>query len=207
MASDPITSWQIDGEKVETVADFIFLGSKITADGNCSHEIKRHLLLGRKTITNLDSILKSRDITLLTKICIVKLSILQSLFDCKEIKPVTPKGNQPWIFIGRTDAEAEAPVLWHLMQGANSLEKTLMLGKIEVRRRRGWPSIRWLDSITYSLNMSLSKLQEIVKDRESWHAAFHGVTKSWTWLSDWITIKYLRNIIVVRPLCSSVLFP
>ena len=207
MASGSITSWQIYGEKWKQWQIFLGGASKITVNGYCSHETNRCLLPGRKTITNLDSILKSRDITLLTKICIVKLSILQSLFDCKEIKPVTPKGNQPWIFIGRTDAEAEAPVLWHLMQGANSLEKTLMLGKIEVRRRRGWPSMRWLDSITYSLNMSLSKLQEIVKDRESWHAAFHGVTKSWTWLSDWITIKYLRNIIVVRPLCSSVLFP
>ena len=95
MTYGPITSWQIKEGKVETVIAFIFLGSKITADGNCRHEIKRHLLLGRKTMTNLDSILKSRNITLLTKICRVKLSILQSLFGCKEIKPVTPKGNQP----------------------------------------------------------------------------------------------------------------
>ena len=95
MASSPIISWQMDGETMETVAGFIFLVSKIIVDGDCSHEIKRHLLPGRKVMTNLDNILKSRDITLLTKICIVKLSILQSLFDCKEIKPVTPKGNQP----------------------------------------------------------------------------------------------------------------
>ena len=141
MASGPITSWQIDGE---TVADFIFLGSKITADGDCSHGIKRCLLLGRKVMTNLDSILKSRNITLPTKVHLVKAMVfpvvmlwmweldykerwalknwcfwtvvlektLESPLDCQEIKPVSLKGNQPWIFIGRTDAEAEAPILW-----------------------------------------------------------------------------------------------
>ena len=144
MASGPITSWQIDAEIVETVADFIFGGSKITADGDCSHEIKRHLLLGRKVMTNLDSLLKSRDITLPTKVRLVKTmvfpvvmygceswtikkaehwridafelwcweKILESPLDCKEIQPVHPKGTQPWIFIGRTDAEAETPILW-----------------------------------------------------------------------------------------------
>ena len=144
MASGPITWWQIDRETMETVTDFIFLGSKITADGGCSHEIKRCLLLGRKAITNLDSILKSRDITLPTKIPVVKAMVfpvvivrmweldhkegwvpknwcfqivllektLESPLDSKEIKPVNPKGNQPWILTGRTDAEAEAPVLW-----------------------------------------------------------------------------------------------
>ena len=141
MASGPITSWQIDGETVETVADFIFLGSKITADGDCSHEIKRRLLLGRKVMNNLDSILKSRDITLPTKVCLVKAMVFQVVMygceswttktaerrridalelwcwrrllrDCKEIQPVHSKGDQPWVFIGRTDAEAETPVLW-----------------------------------------------------------------------------------------------
>ena len=143
MASSPITSWQIDGEKVETVTDFIFLGSKITADGDCSHEIKRHLFLGWNAMTNLDRILKNRDITLLTKVCLVKAMVfpvvmygceswtikkaehqrigafelwcwrtLESPWDNKEIQPVRPKGNQSWIFIGRTDAEAETPILW-----------------------------------------------------------------------------------------------
>ena len=143
MASGPITSWQIDGETMETVTDFIFLGSIITADGDCSHEIKRHLLLRRKAMTNLDSILKSRDITLPTKVHLVKAMVfpvvmygcaswtkeswapkswcfwtvvlektLESPLDCKEIQPVYPKGNQSWVFIGRTDAEAEAPILW-----------------------------------------------------------------------------------------------
>ena len=143
MASGPTTSWQLDGEKMETVTDFIFLGSKTTADVEYSHEIKRHLLLGRKAITNLDSILKSRDIILPTKVHIVKAMFssshvwlwqldykeswalknwcfwtvvlekaLESPLDCKEIQPTNPKGNQSWIFIGRTDAKAEVPILW-----------------------------------------------------------------------------------------------
>ena len=150
-ASGPITSWQIDGETMETVTDFILGGSKITADGDCSHEIKRRLLLGRKVMTNLDSILKSRDITFSDKglfsqsygfssshVCIWELDYkeswapknwcfwtvvlektlvspckeIQPCKDCKEIQPVSPKGNQSWIFIGRTDAEAETPILW-----------------------------------------------------------------------------------------------
>ena len=144
MASGPITPWEIDGETVETVSDFIFLVFKITADGDCSNEIKRHLLLGRKVMTNLDSILKSRDITLPTNVHLVKAMVISSSqiwmweldyqeswaqknwcfwtvvlektlkrpLDCKEIQPVHPKGNQPWIFIGRTAVKAEAPILW-----------------------------------------------------------------------------------------------
>ena len=134
MASGPIISWQIDGETVETVTDFIFLGSKISADGDCSHEIKRCLLLGRKAMTNLDSILKCRDITLPTKVRLIKAMVfpvvvygceswiikkavvlektLESPLDCKELQPVHPKGDQSWILIGRTDAEAETPILW-----------------------------------------------------------------------------------------------
>ena len=144
MASGPITSWQIDGGKVETATDFIWGGSKITTDGDCSHEIKRHLLLGRKAMTNLDSALKSRGTTLLIKVCIVKAMVFSSShvwmweldhkegwtlknwyiwtvvlektlempLDYKEIKLVSLKGNQRWIFIGKFDAEAEAPILW-----------------------------------------------------------------------------------------------
>ena len=144
MAFGPNTSWQIDEETMETVTDFIFLGSKITVDGNCSHEIKKCLLLGRKALTNIDSILKSRDITLPTKVHLVKAMVfssshvwmweldhkeswvpknwcfwtvvldktLENSLDCKEIQPVNPEGNQSWIFVGRTDTEVEAPILW-----------------------------------------------------------------------------------------------
>ena len=140
MASGPITSWEIDGETVETVSDFIFLGSKITADGDCSHEIKRRLLLGIKVMTNLDSILKSRDITLPTKVHLVKAMVFPLVmygceswtvkkaehrridafelwcwrrpWDCKEIQPVHSEGDQPWDFFGRNDAKAQTLVLW-----------------------------------------------------------------------------------------------
>ena len=149
--------------------DFIFLGSKITADGDCNHEIKRHLLLGRKAMFNLDSILKSNDISLLTKVCIIKAMVFlivmygyeswtikkseyridafglektfESPLDCKEINPVNSKGIQSWIFIGRLMLKLQ--YFGHLMQRANSLGKCLMLGKIEGRRRRGRQRMRW----------------------------------------------------------------
>ena len=223
MSSGPISSWQVNGETVETVADFIFLGSKITAYGDFSHEIKRRLLLGRKVMTNLDSILKSSSITLPTKVHLFKAMFF----------PVVMSECESWTIKKAEHQRIDAFKLWcwrrlsrvlwtarrsnqsileeicpgcsleglmlklklqyfsHLMWRADSLEKMLMLGKIEGRRRRGRQRMRWLGDINDLMNMGLGGLWELVMDREAWRAVIQGVSEldmteqlNWTELMD-----------------------
>ena len=225
MASSPITSWQIDGKAMETVRDFIFLGSKITADGDCSCEIKRHLLLGRKAMSNLDTILKSRDITLSTKVhssqsygfsisrvwmweldykeswvlknpcfwTVVLEKTLESPLYSKEIKPVNPEGSQPWIFIGRTDAEAEVPIVWPPDVKSRLIGKDPDAGKDWGQEEKGATE----DEIVgwhYRLNG-----HEWANSGREWRTGNLGVLKfmgsqSRTWLSKWTATTLIAGV-------------
>ena len=212
MASSPITSWQIDGDTLEIVRDFILGSSKIIADGDCNHEIKRRLLLGRKAMTNIDSILKSRDSTLLTKVHLVKAivfpvvmygcenwtikkaecwridifwtvvleKICESPLDCKEIQSAHPKGNQSWIFIGRTEAEAETPIHWppDVKNWLNGKDPDA--GKDWRLEEKGIQRIRWLDCITDSMDMNFS-------------SKLYPLTIFW-WINTWIYRSFIIKL-------------
>ena len=225
MSSGHITSWQIDGETVVTVSHFIFLGSKITADGDCSHEIKRRLLLGGKVTTNLNRIWKSRDITLSAKVCLVNYGFssghvwmweldykeswvpkywcfwtvvlektLENPLDSKKIQSIHPKENQFWIFIGRTDAEAEIPILWAPNAKSWLIWNDPDAGKDWGQEEKGTTEDEmvvwhhWLNGHGFGCTPGVGD------DREAWCAVVHEVAASRRWLSDWTELNWTEMI-------------
>ena len=223
MASSPITSWQIEGEKVEAMTNFIFIGSKVTADGDFTHEIRRWLLLGRKTMTNRDSMLKSKDIILLTMVYVVKAIIFSVVMDgcesctlakaesqrigalelwcwrrllrvpCIErrsnhsiVNKISPEYSLEWLML-----KLKLQYFGHRMQTADSLEKSLTLGKTDSRRIREWQRMRWLNGITDAMNVNLGKLQEMVRDRKPGMLESMGLVR-------------IGHGLVTEPLCMSI---
>ena len=221
MVSSPITSWQMDGEKGKQWQILFSWAPKSLQMVTAAIKLKDAYSLGKKAMTNLDSMLKSRNITLSTKVCLVKAMVFPVvMYGCESwttkkaehqrieafevvlrrllriiwtarrsnqsiLKEISPEHSLEGLML-----KLKLQYFGHLMQSTDSLEKTLMLGKIEGRRRRRWQKMSWLDGITDLMDVSLSQLQEMVKDREVWHAAGDGVTKSETWLSDWTTTTY-----------------
>ena len=213
------------GKQWKQCQNLLLGGSQITADDDFSHEIKRHWLLWRKVMTNLDSILKSRDITLPTKFHLVKAMVfpvvmygceiwtvkkaehwridafelwcwrrlLRASWTARRSNQSTLKEISPGITLEGMMLKLKHQYFGHLMQRIDSLEKTLMLGGIGGRRRRGWQRMRWLDDITYSMAVSLSELQKLVMDREAWRAVIHGIAKSQTWLRDWTELNCVQE--------------
>ena len=227
MASSPITSWQTEGQNVEAVTDFLFLGSKITADGDCSHEFIRRLLLGRKAMMILDSVLRNRHYSENNSLCSqgyafrrghVRLWELdrkegrppmdwclwtpvldktESPLDSEDIKPkiskVNLKGNQPWILIGRTDIKAETSVFWSSDVNSWCIGKVSDAGK-DWGQKEKRVSENEMDGQHHWCNgHELEQIQEMVRDREAWRAAVHGVAKSQTWLGNWMITFKIRN--------------